>query len=112
MGEHDKHRGLYNKFIVQRTDGSSGPGGKHENCRYFVLDLTHDKHAPAALEAYAYSCRNEYPALAADLMQVVALHKQPADAPKHCSVCGLPQMETISGLVCSNGHGGAPSKEG
>lgn len=26
-----------------------------------------------------------------------------------CSVCGLPQRETSSGLVCANGHGGAAS---
>lgn len=28
-----------------------------------------------------------------------------------CSVCGEPQKQTASGLVCSNGHGGAPSTE-
>lgn len=26
-----------------------------------------------------------------------------------CSVCGLPQRDTPSGLVCENGHGGAGS---
>lgn len=63
----DQNRGLYHKFNIERTDGSSGPGGKHEHCEYFVLDLTHDKHAMAALAAYADSCGQEYPALAADL---------------------------------------------
>jgi hypothetical protein len=29
----------------------------------------------------------------------------------YCSVCGEPQMNTPSGLVCENGHGGAPSDE-
>jgi len=29
----------------------------------------------------------------------------------HCSVCGESQFKTPSGIVCSNGHGGAPSKE-
>jgi len=28
-----------------------------------------------------------------------------------CSVCGEPQRQCPGGLVCSNGHGGAPSKE-
>lgn len=64
----DQNVGLYHKFHVERTDGSSAPGGKHERCDYFVLDMTHDKHAASALRAYAESCKNEYPALAADLI--------------------------------------------
>jgi hypothetical protein len=67
MAMGDKTRGLYNKFTVTRTDGTSAPGGKHDGCEYFVLDLTHDKHAAAAIKAYANSCRAEYPLLAADL---------------------------------------------
>lgn len=63
----DPTRGLYNKFNVTRIDGSSDPGGKHDGCEYFVLDLTHDKHAKAALLAYAKSCRLEYPLLSEDL---------------------------------------------
>lgn len=63
----DKTRGIYHKFNVTRTDGSSSPGGKHENCAYFVLDLTHDPHALKALEAYIASCRIEYPFLARNL---------------------------------------------
>ena len=63
----DKKRGVYNKFEVTRTDGGSRPGKKHHRCEYFVLDLTHDKHAEAALRAYADSCANEYPLLASDL---------------------------------------------
>ena len=34
----DKNKGLYQKYRVERTDGSSAPGCKHEKCRYFVLD--------------------------------------------------------------------------
>lgn len=63
----DRSRGLYNKFEVRRVDGSSEPGGKHHGCDYFVLDLTHDPHAAAAIAAYADSCEAEYPLLAADL---------------------------------------------
>lgn len=69
----DPQRGLYRKFNVTRTDGSSEPGRKHHGCEYFVLDLTHDKHAGPALAAYARSCEPEFPALASDLMARVAL---------------------------------------
>ena len=67
MGEHDKDRGLYGKFVVTRTDGSSNAGGKHVDCDYFVLDMTHDKFAGTAMLAYADACEAEYPKLAADL---------------------------------------------
>lgn len=66
----DAHRGLYRKFTVERTDGSSRPGGKHESCNYFVLDLTHDEFASAALRSYALVCRKKFPKLAADLLKL------------------------------------------
>jgi hypothetical protein len=69
MNDHSK--GLYRKFNVERTDGTSALGGKHEGCEYFVLDLTHDKHAMPALQAYAASCAREYPALADDLKDII-----------------------------------------
>lgn len=62
-----EQQGMFHKFDVRRTDGSSEPGGKHHGCRYFVLDLTHDQHAPAAMRAYAASCRATHPHLAADI---------------------------------------------
>lgn len=65
----DKNRGLYRKYKVERMDGGSDEGQKHEHCQYFVLDLTHDKHARLALYAYAESCRLEYPLLASDLVR-------------------------------------------
>jgi len=68
----DHARGLYEKFRVERRDGSSGPGGKHERCEYYVLDLVHDKHALPALIAYAACCEEEFPKLAEDLRQKVA----------------------------------------
>lgn len=46
-------QGLYRKFEIKRTDGRDRPGGKHEHCEYFVIDVTHDVHAKVALEAYA-----------------------------------------------------------
>lgn len=59
--------GLYEKFRVERTDGASAPGGKHENCRYFVLDMDHDQFARVAIAAYAAACQDKYPNLARDL---------------------------------------------
>jgi hypothetical protein len=77
----DANRGLYEKFKVTRTDGSSESGGKHEYCRYFVLDLDHDPHAAAALDAYAWSCHEQYPSLAFDLLDQVEdiRSRQPKD---------------------------------
>ena len=67
----DKLKGLYKKFIVIRTDGQSVTGQKHDNCEYFVLDITHDPHAILALSAYAVDCRDDHPQLAEDIMKVV-----------------------------------------
>jgi len=60
-------KGIYRKFTVTRTDGTDAPGRKHDGCRYFVLDLDHDRYAGPALQAYADACAEEYPVLAADL---------------------------------------------
>ena len=67
----DRTRGLYEKFRIERNDGKSAPGEKHERCEYFVLDVTHDPHALPALAAYAASCRTEYPLLAADIDRMI-----------------------------------------
>ena len=67
-----KSLGLYGKFNVTRTDGKDTPGNKHENCQYFVLDVTHDPHAKPALLAYADACEADgYGALASELRQLV-----------------------------------------
>lgn len=68
-GKPDGEQGLYRKYDVQRLND---PNGKHTNCIYFVLDLNHDKHAVAALEAYAASCDEELPTLAFDLRHTAA----------------------------------------
>lgn len=65
----DKTKGLYPKFEVNRTDGTSGPGGKHYGCEYFVLDIDHDKFAIPALRAYAEA---EFPLLAADIREKIS----------------------------------------
>jgi hypothetical protein len=73
-----KQLGIYRKFEVKRTDGSDGPGGKHEHCFYFVLDLTHDPHAHPAALAYADACEaGGYKELAEDLRQAVKWAKKP-----------------------------------
>lgn len=82
----NKSRGIYHKFDISRTDGSSLPGGKHANCSYFVLDLDHDPYAKAALKAYADACRDSYPKLASDLYDQItsydfgAVHESPRNA--------------------------------
>ncbi len=65
----DTKLGLYSKFIVQRADGRSAPGEKHDGCEYFVLDLDHDPFAVHALRAYANLCRRKYPKLSVDLVK-------------------------------------------
>jgi hypothetical protein len=65
-------QGLYNKFNVTRADGRHAEGEKHANCEYFVLDVSHDKHALPAIVAYADSCKSDYPLLSADLRNKAA----------------------------------------
>lgn len=72
-------QGLYRKFDVRRTDGSDQPGGKHEGCEYFVLDLTHDPHAKAAAAVYADSVEATHPMLAADMREQYGLPSKGAD---------------------------------
>jgi hypothetical protein len=64
-----ENQGLFRKFEVRRTDGSDAPGGKHYECRYFVLDVDHDPYAIVALSAYASACESTHPALALDLRE-------------------------------------------
>jgi len=72
MSIDNRNFGLYEKFRVERTDGQSAPGEKHDGCRYFVLDVTHDLFAIPALRAYAAACRADYPLLARDLDKLAA----------------------------------------
>lgn len=64
MSKTDQERGLYSKYMVVRNND---PESNHVDCDYFVLDLTYDRFAKAALKAYAEACAAEYPFLAADL---------------------------------------------
>lgn len=58
---------IYKKYHVERTDGESGPNGKHQFCKYFVLDMNCDPYAVTALRAYADACQETHPTLAADI---------------------------------------------
>jgi hypothetical protein len=63
-----KERGLYPKYAIRRLDGSTNKGGKHNQCDYFVLDITHDPHAAPAIFSYARSAEADgYKDLAKDL---------------------------------------------
>ena len=66
MADPDKKKGLYQKYYVERKNDATG---KHNQCFFFVLDLTHDAHAIPALIAYIESCKEDYPILAEDLRE-------------------------------------------
>lgn len=64
-----EQQGLFRKFDVRRVDGKDAPGGKHHGCRYFVLDISCDPFAWAALQTYIGSCEPTHPELARDLRE-------------------------------------------
>lgn len=75
MSGNDSELGLYRKFEVKRTNGTDGPGQKHDGCRYFVLDLDHDEFSEPAIRAYMWACKDKFPALASDLWKILWLRK-------------------------------------
>lgn len=79
----DVEAGLYQKFEVYRTDRRDEIGFKHHGCEYFVLDITHDQFAKAALAAYAEACRATHPQLAEDILTryVAAVPQRPTPPP-------------------------------
>lgn len=97
------HRGLYNKFRVERRDGKA----KHKDCTYFVLDLNHDPHAWPALDAYAEHCKEDRPELAADLRRMTdpnlaGLNYEPI-ATRSDSIAIASQLaEALNRLVIAN----------
>jgi hypothetical protein len=78
-GLSNEEQGLYNKFEVYRRDGSDEPGGKHDGCDYFVLDLSHDPFAAETITYYARACKDTHPLLAKDLMDRVRAAYQKLD---------------------------------
>lgn len=67
----DRERGVYSKYYVERVDGTSGVGEKHENCWYWVLDIEHDEFSIHALKAYIDACTEKFPLLAKQLANIV-----------------------------------------
>ena len=65
---------LFNKYTVYRRDGRDKQGDKHRNCRYFVLDVSHDPFAVPALRAYAEACKEAKPVLSAQLIDMADAH--------------------------------------
>lgn len=63
----DVTKGIYNKYIVRRIDGKRG----HDNCQYFVLDVSHDKYAIPALEAYIKALPESFELLKNDLRKII-----------------------------------------
>jgi hypothetical protein len=65
MTTDEKALGLLPKYTVERNND---PDGKHDICRYFVLDPKHDPIARSVLTRYADEARQSgYVALADDL---------------------------------------------
>lgn len=71
-----EQQGMFSKFHVERVDGSSAKGGKHHGCRYWVLDLDHDKHAPAGMRGYAEDCKETHPVLSAEIFAEFGMQSQ------------------------------------
>jgi hypothetical protein len=61
------------KFSVTRSDGGHHLGVKHQDCRYFVIDLKHDEVAPHVLAFLAGAYIHTRPELAVSL---AALRKE------------------------------------
>ena len=65
-------RGFYDKFQIIRRET-----GEEERGPTFTLLPDHDLHARIALRAYAFSCREDNPGLAADLVALADAHSGP-----------------------------------
>ncbi len=68
----DRNRGLYRRFDLYRV-GDDGEPQYLVTDPYFILRYTTDPHARVALEAYADSCADDYPELAADLYRQLGI---------------------------------------
>jgi len=65
MSEKDL-RGLYGKYVVQKTEGEVDP-----RAVYFTLRVDTDKFAWVAIRAYVDACQEERPELARDLEELL-----------------------------------------
>lgn len=72
----ERQRGLYRKYDLYRVRNADGHEYRERvTDPFFALRYTTDPHAAVALRAYADSCENDYPQLAAELRE--ALRGQP-----------------------------------
>ena len=101
----DTERGVYTKYFgLRRVDGTDGPGQKHEHCQYFILDLTHDPYAQAAIKAYIAACICTHPHLASDLEQWLFTRKPLVGISGTCPLyknCEYYRFDTQSGACKS-----------
>ncbi|WP_186137379.1 hypothetical protein [Burkholderia gladioli] len=56
------------RYEARVADGSATPATSIRKTEFFVLDLTNDPHAPAAMVAYARACAAMRPQLAVDML--------------------------------------------
>jgi hypothetical protein len=98
-----EQQGMFRKFEVSRVDGSDQPGGKHHGCEYFVLDVTHDQHAKAALDAYAEACKETHPELSRDMVDRYALSPAAAEAQGKVCMDVAKEVRDVTTLRVANG---------
>jgi hypothetical protein len=90
MTTDEKTLGLLPKYTVTRNND---PVGKHDDCKFFVLDPTHDPLAIGALIHYAEAANAAgYEALHGDLLRLIQC---PGDCPDDCLRCGSTFWEAL-----------------
>jgi len=110
-----EQQGMFSKFHVERVDGSSAKGGKHHGCRYWVLDLDHDKHAPAAMRGYAEDCKETHPVLSAEIFAEFGMQSQAQQTESNLHWCGTCEQNVERGCgdsACQYRYKLPPAPEG
>lgn len=64
MADKDEPKGIYGKYIIQRSDGKP----VDPKAVYFTLRLDTDPYARVAMLKYAETCQDEQPELARDIL--------------------------------------------
>jgi hypothetical protein len=103
----ENEQGLFPKYRVDRL---VDPAGKHDRCRYFVLDPEHDEFAREALRLYSVVCQADFPELATDLRGWLKDFPEPETygqgLTNHSGWC--PARNTPTNLACTCPPGGWP----
>lgn len=104
MSRPEQERGLETRYYVRRMDDVSG---KHDDCRYFILDPQHDAIAEKALRFYAEHARQAgYGALAADLDEWFGTPGQ-----ETCTCFWTDPKTWLSAASCGYGSGYEPGSQ-